>query len=112
MHELSIAMSMMDIVEENARAKGARKVIKVTVVVGKLSGVTGDALKFCFESLTEGTVAENAELSIEEPSATAYCATCDNDVEMERYDFFCPGCGDVLVPQGGRELYVKELEIE
>ena len=61
MHELGIAMEVVDIVTR--RAAGAR-VRRVVLEVGKLTAVLPEALSFSFQLACEGTSAEGAELSI------------------------------------------------
>ena len=112
MHELSIAESMMSVILENVKNKDFNKIHKVVIVVGKLSGVAADSLKFCFEAIKEATPVHDAELVVEEPPAVAFCAPCDKTLEAGPYDFFCPLCDHVLEIRGGKELYVKEVELE
>ena len=62
MHELSITQSVVEICEQNA---GGRRVLSVTLEVGGLSGIVPDAVEFCFEACTRGTLLEGAKLIIE-----------------------------------------------
>ncbi len=112
MHEMSIALSMMELVSENARMNGAKKISRINVVVGNRSGVSADSLRFCFDALKEDTIAGRAELSIEETTATARCAACDGDVVLGPYEFACPVCGGPVAAKGGEELSVRSIEIE
>jgi len=112
MHELSIAESIIDIVLENAKSNGAGKVKKVTVVVGNCSGVVPESLRYCFDIIKKETAADDAELVVEEVSARAHCETCGGDFKVGQYDYVCPKCGDIIMPTGGRELHISEMEIE
>jgi hydrogenase nickel incorporation protein HypA/HybF len=112
MHEMSIALSMMDLVSENARMNNAKKISRINVVVGNRSGVSADSLRFCFDALKEDTIAGSAELVIEETTATARCTACISDVELGQYDFACPVCGGPVAAKGGEELSVRSIEIE
>jgi hydrogenase nickel incorporation protein HypA/HybF len=112
MHELSVAQSMMSVALENAAANNAVKISRIELVVGGLSGVTPDSLLFCFQALREGTIAENAELVITVTAAIAHCAVCNSDFEVGMYDFFCPRCQNPVIPKGGDELFVKDIDIE
>lgn len=112
MHELSVAESMMDLVLENARENEAARVTKVTIVVGNLAGIVTDSLRFCFDAIKKDTMAEGAELLIEEVVATARCPECEKDFTVGQYDFACPRCQGVIIPSGGKELYLKNLEVE
>ncbi len=112
MHELSIAESIIDIVLDGAKSNNAGKVIKVTVVVGNCSGVVPESLKYCFDVIKKETAADSAELVITELSARAHCESCGGDFKVGQYDCVCPECGDIIMPTGGRELHVSEMEIE
>ncbi len=112
MHELSIAESMMELIVESAATNGAERVTKVSIVIGGLADIVADSLKFCFDEIKRGSIADGAELIIEEVSAKAFCHDCQKEFEVGRFDFQCPDCGGVIIPAGGQELYIKEVEIE
>ncbi|HEX2678100.1 MAG TPA: hydrogenase maturation nickel metallochaperone HypA [Polyangiales bacterium] len=109
MHELGVAMQVVDIVAQ--RANGAR-VKRVVVEVGALTAVLPDALRFCFDSATEGTVAEGATLEIIERLARAKCTSCAALLNLDRPFGRCEcGCSE-LEWQSGDELRVFEMEVE
>jgi hydrogenase nickel incorporation protein HypA/HybF len=112
MHELSIATSLINLIVENAQKSGSGNVTKVSIVIGNLAGVVTDSLKFCFDEIKMGTIANDAELVVDEVSATAYCAVCETEFPVGQYVFDCPECGDVIIPSGGKELYLKDMEVE
>jgi hydrogenase nickel incorporation protein HypA/HybF len=62
MHEMALAEGMLEIVESTARASGATKVKRVWLEIGALSHVAPDALLFCFDAVTRGSLAEGATL--------------------------------------------------
>ena len=106
MHELSITLNIVAIVSE--RAKGA-KVTRVTLEVGKLSAVVPDAIRFCFDLVTEGTVLEGAELVVLEIPGLGRCRMCHHDVELGQLVGRCV-CGSVNVERvKGEELTIKEM---
>ena len=113
MHELSIALSLLDLVEEEE----ARREVRVTAVhvrVGALSGVVGDALVSAFELAREGTRHERTNLVIEEVPVVVSCARCAGPKTLESaWLLTCPTCGDPT-PEilSGRELDVVALEID
>ncbi len=108
MHELSIAQSVVEAVTE--RADG-RQVRRVRMVVGRLSGVVPRALLFSFELVCEGTVAEGAELVVDEPSGRARCRTCGNGFDVADLVLLC-GCGSTDVELvRGHELLVSSMEL-
>jgi hydrogenase nickel incorporation protein HypA/HybF len=110
MHELSIADAIVAIAGRHA---DGRRVTRVEVRVGHLRQVVPDALAFAFALVAEGTVAEGAELALEEVPAGGCCRTCGTDGALEAFPLRCGRCGspDVEVTRG-EELRVEELEIE
>jgi len=104
--------SALAIVSREAASHGAARVERVTLRVGAISGVEPEALRFAFEALSPGTVAEGAQLDIDLVPARAHCAECDKDFTIESgFLFECPVCrafsGDV---RSGRELDLARLE--
>ncbi|WP_435972066.1 hydrogenase maturation nickel metallochaperone HypA [Streptomyces sp. Qhu_M48] len=111
MHEMSLAVAVVDQVETAARSRGAVGVSSIELDVGELAGVVADALAFCFELACAGTVVEGAELITRTVPGTARCAPCDEvwPVGMPPR-LLCPGCGaaaDALL--SGRELQIRRV---
>jgi hydrogenase nickel incorporation protein HypA/HybF len=113
MHELSIAMSILDIAADVAGHHQGR-VIAVRVKLGPLSGVQKDALGWAFDLAKEDTILTEAELVIDETSLSAYCPACSAVRTLESdVALCCPVCGGPTPEiKSGRELEVVALEIE
>jgi hydrogenase nickel incorporation protein HypA/HybF len=83
MHEVSIAQGLMKILEDETKKHGVSRVTRVHVRIGELATCVPDALTFAFEIVSEGTVAEGAELKIEVVPARGRCdpskVNCDLD---------------------------------
>lgn len=108
MHELSIAQSIVETVCEKAGEAGVHR---LTLVIGKLSAVMPDALRFCFDLCAEGTVLEGAVLEIIEPAGRGRCPDCGREQEMTSLFDACI-CGAAgLDCIAGDELRIKEMEI-
>jgi hydrogenase nickel incorporation protein HypA/HybF len=108
MHELGITQEVLALV--TARSNGA-KVTRVVLEIGKLSAVLPDAVRFCFELCSEGTVAEGAQLDIIETPGRARCRSCGTEFALAQPFGQCAcGCTD-LDWLAGTELKVKEMEI-
>jgi hydrogenase nickel incorporation protein HypA/HybF len=108
MHELAISQSVVDAVLERT---GSARVTELRLDVGRLSGVVPDALRFCFELVTEGTPLEGAVLRIGEPPGRASCRSCGADFGLDDLVLLCPcGSADVDVT-GGRDLLVRSVEV-
>lgn len=113
MHELALSQGIVDLIREQAEARGFARVLCVRLVIGALSHVEPDAIEFGFDAVSRGTVAEGARLDIERPPGEAYCLSCEKPVPLAERSDPCPACGGHrLVVTGGDELRVKELEVE
>lgn len=113
MHELSIAQSVIELIESEAARHAARRIRKVRLVVGEMSAVVPEALQFCFEVASEGTVAEGAGLEIEKRPLKARCKSCGREFAVQDYTFICPSCGGYHTETiSGNELYVDCIEID
>jgi hydrogenase nickel incorporation protein HypA/HybF len=112
MHELSIALSMLEQIEEEAGRHDGSAVLAVQVKVGILSGVDCDALSFAWEIAREGSKAARAQLEIERVPLLVRCPECGMTHSPEIQAIFCPLCitpeQDIL---SGRELELTSLEI-
>jgi hydrogenase nickel incorporation protein HypA/HybF len=108
MHELAITQSIVDAVSERAAGRHVRS---VRVQVGKLCAVVPDAMTFCFELATAGTVLDGARLDIDETVGRALCRSCGADFELVDLILLCDcGSADVEV-LAGRELRILSMEV-
>jgi hydrogenase nickel incorporation protein HypA/HybF len=113
MHELSIAMSMVDMASEKAAEMGGAKVSALYLKLGRLSGVVKDALLFSWEVACQGTPLEGSALVIEEVPVVVNCTLCRAERTLPGIqNFFCPVC-KTPTPEvlRGKELEVTALEI-
>jgi hydrogenase nickel incorporation protein HypA/HybF len=114
MHELSIAMSIIEMAEEESERHSNAKVTAVHLKLGPLSGVVKTALENAFSLAREGTILENAELKVEQVPIVVNCPNCQAERTLpSMQSFLCPECqtpvSDII---HGRELEVVALEIE
>lgn len=108
MHEMAITQSVVDAVCEHA---AGRHVHSVKLEVGALCAVVPDAMQFCFELATEGTVANGARLDLDVQPGAARCRTCDQRFEVNDLILLCPcGSADVEVI-AGRDLKILSMEV-
>jgi len=113
MHELSIALSVIEGATEEAQRLGGVKVNAVHLKLGALSGVAKDALLFSYELACEGTALEGSRLVIEEVPVTAFCPRCEVERALASIQrMSCPVCGAPTprVAQG-REIELVALEV-
>jgi len=104
---------IVEIVLDHARRANAKRVIKVNLVIGELSGFVGDSIQFYFDILSQETEAEKASLSISRIPARAKCQRCKQEFQPGGMDWLCPECGGPIEEvMGGREFYVESIEVE
>ncbi len=113
MHEVSIALNLLDIVTEECRKNGGSTVDSINLRIGRASGIMTDALLFAFDAVKTGTAAETARLNVEEVPVSGHCRECGNDFEVaEEYVLSCPGCGGASFEiTGGREMDIIDMEV-
>ena len=113
MHELSIAMNIVEICTEEASKAGAQTVSKVELEIGTISGVIPDALEFSWDVAIRDTPIENARLAISLVQARARCLDCKKEFELDDVLNPCPSCGsfgnEILQ---GKELKIKAITID
>jgi len=113
MHELSLAESILETIEEAAQRDGFVRVRTVRLEIGRLSCVEPEALAFCFEAVMRDSIADGAQLDIIALPGSGWCAHCAATVAMETSYDACPQCGAYhLKIISGTEMRVKELEVE
>lgn len=112
MHEMAICESILQVMEEQAAAEAFTAVNAVRLEVGPLAGVELEALRFGFDVVTRGTLADGCRLEVLETPGTAWCLPCGKAVAIsQRYDA-CPDCGShQLQITGGEELRIKDMEV-
>jgi len=113
MHELSIAQSIIEIVEEKTKSNMNKKVKLVHLKVGRLSNILLDSLNFGFETLIQDTNLNDAKLVIEEVPVVIACNDCGINSEVKGLSFFCPECKSNKIKMiSGDELFVTKIELE
>lgn len=114
MHELSIALSIVEMAEEEAVRRGGVQVNAVHLKLGALAGVVKDALLSSYELACDGTGLQGSRLVIEEVPIVANCPKCLAPRMVESLQWLvCPTCQSPLSDLiHGRELQVVALEIQ
>ena len=113
MHELSIAMSIVDAALDEAQ----RRAVQVTAVhlrLGALSGVVKDALLFSYEMACQDTPLHGSRLIVEDIPVVIFCAQCQQENTLNSVQsFICPECGTPTMDiRQGKELEVFAIEVE
>jgi len=112
-HELSIAIALVDVACEAAARLRAPRVDALHVAIGPLAGVVEAALSFSFELAAEGTAVEGATLLFEQAPLTVFCGVCEQERTLTSPQHLrCPVCG-ALAPEirSGRDLQLIAVEV-
>ncbi|MGA2192822.1 MAG: hydrogenase maturation nickel metallochaperone HypA [Nitrospirota bacterium] len=113
MHEVSICESILDILKEEAVKNKASKVTSVTLKIGEMAGVVEDAMRFAFEAVAMGTIAQDATLVMEYVPLTARCRSCGKTFHIVGYAFSCKHCESPEIEViSGRELQIEDIDME
>ena len=113
MHELAICQSLMNQVESIAQERNAASVTSIVIGMGPLSGVEVQLLKNAYPIASAGTIAEHAELVIEQLPLRVKCNSCGAESDASPNKLVCAQCGDwrtTLV--SGDELMLMSVELE
>jgi hydrogenase nickel incorporation protein HypA/HybF len=113
MHEMSIAMNVVEIAVTTARANGAGKINRVELALGALSGIIPEALHFCFASAAKETPAAEAELQLHIENGEAICESCGHQFACQQRVPACPQCGEMVFQvSGGTEMRVVAINVD
>lgn len=113
MHEMSIAEGIIQVLEDQAVEQGYQRVKAVWLEIGPLAMIETEALRFCFDAVTRGSLAEHATLNIITIQGQAFCMQCLKTVPVQQRFDACCECGSYqLQVTQGEEMRIKELEVE
>lgn len=113
MHEMSLCEGVLQVLQDQASSVGFNRVKTVWLEIGDLAGVDAEAMRFGFDVVVKGSVADGAALEIINLPGRAWCMTCGHEVRVSQRFDPCPDCGGYqLQVTGGDELRIKELEVE
>jgi hydrogenase nickel incorporation protein HypA/HybF len=114
MHELSIAMSIVELAQEESQRLGGLRVTAVHLRLGLLAGVVKDALLSSYEMASADTPLKGSRLVVEEVPGVVYCPACDARRPVRSSEWFsCSACGSVASEiVAGKGLEVVSLEVE
>lgn len=113
MHELSIAHSLVTLVQQHLPSATVR-VTAVDVRLGALAGVVRGALEFCYDVATDGTPLQGSTLRIEDVPVVIHCPTCRaNRTLPSVVSFRCPVCDTPSADiREGREIELGAIEYD
>lgn len=112
MHELSIVQGIVAIAEEQFRKHNSRKIEKIEIEIGSLSGVMLESLNFVWDIGVRDSVLAETEKEFHFIQAQCKCGTCGDLYDVNTLFDACPQCGEFLNELVcGKELRVKTLTI-
>lgn len=112
MHELSVCNALIEQVERIAREHGARSVTRIRLRVGPLSGIETPLLERAWPLASAGTVAADAELTIDNADIVVRCTRCGEETLAVVNRLLCGACGDFRTRLvSGEDLLLERLEL-
>ena len=112
MHEMSLCEGIRRVVDQAAAAPEINRVTRVRLEIGRFAGVEKPALEFAWEVVMRGSKAEGAALEMIDLPGRALCYDCMEAVEIDHRLDPCPTCGGgKLIPDGGDEMRIKDMEV-
>lgn len=112
MHELSIALGIVELAEREAIKAKASTIETIELEIGELSGVEIEALEFAWPVAVEGTMLEKAKKIIDKISGKAKCLECENLYDINNLYDSCPKCKSHFKDiYKGKELRVKSISV-
>lgn len=113
MHEMSIALNIIDLIKEEVKKNYASVVKEFEVEVGSVSGVEIEALKFALEIAVKDTFMEKTKQTITPVAATALCLECNKDFSLSWFYEPCPFCNAINIKIiKGKELKIKSITVD
>ena len=113
MHELGITQNILDLAVEKAEEAGASEILKVNLVIGEMTGIVEDCVRFYFDFLSENSIASGATLSFKRIPTRLRCRQCEHSFTPESPPWNCPQCHNWdMEITAGQELYIDSIEVE
>jgi hydrogenase nickel incorporation protein HypA/HybF len=114
MHELSIAISIVEMAEEESQRQGGVRITTVHLRLGALAGVVKNALQSSYELACEETSLAGSALVIDDVPGVIFCPACNVRRPVETSEWFrCAECGSLASEiVSGKELELVSLEVE
>jgi hydrogenase nickel incorporation protein HypA/HybF len=113
MHELTITQNVLSLALQHAGRANARRITRINLSVGEISGIVDESVQFYFDFLSKDTLAEGAQICFTRLPARFQCQQCGAEFPLRDGDWTCPVCqatgGQVI---SGRQFYMESIEVE
>lgn len=113
MHESSLTEDLVTHALAHAREVNAHRISRIKVTIGALSDATPESIRWYFDAMSVGTLAEGAELEFQTAPGIARCEACGGEVEIDQPFAACPACGAMTLQIiGGDAVYLTGLDVD
>jgi hydrogenase nickel incorporation protein HypA/HybF len=113
MHELTVTKQLLDLALKHASTAEASQVTELNVVVGDLSSFAEDAVRFCWDLVSRGTICEGAALRLRRIPAELTCLDCGGTHTLVGELVPCPYCQSAhLRVTAGDDLLLESIDVE
>jgi hydrogenase nickel incorporation protein HypA/HybF len=113
MHEVSLIEDVIALVEQERTRQAFTRVNRIRLEVGLLGDAEPEALRFCFNAVAVGTIAEGSRLEIKTVAGEGWCERCRRTAPMDERFAACPECvGVQLRLTAGDAFRLAEMEVE
>jgi hydrogenase nickel incorporation protein HypA/HybF len=113
MHELGITQQLLDLTLRYAEEAGAARVLQLNLIIGEFSSIVDESVQFYWDMISEGTIAEKAELHFERVPGKLRCAACGHEFGVSEFDGHCPACGGLQASViDGDQFRLESIEVE
>lgn len=113
MHEMSLALNIVEIITNKALEEEAKKITEIDLEIGELAGIEQSALEFCMEAACRDTLAEGAKVIYSPVEALARCGACQHEFKPEFLFTRCPSCNGFQVDViQGKEFKIRSINID
>ncbi len=113
MHEMSVTQSLLELALRHAERADAQRILRLNLVIGELASIVDESVQFYWDIVSQGTIAEGAELCFERVPGQMRCVDCGHTFPLNGRDYLCPACGQArVVAAGGDEFRLESIEVE
>ena len=113
MHELAVTESLLEIALRHAERAGARRIVRLNLVVGELASIVDESVQFYWDIISRDTIAEGAQLRFDRVPGTLRCMRCGHVFPIDGANYTCPECGEArVVVAGGDEFRLDSIEVD
>jgi hydrogenase nickel incorporation protein HypA/HybF len=113
MHEFSIAMSIIEIAEKEAKKSSAKSITELVLDIGTQAGIEFYALDTALEMAVKNTMLEKAKIQVNKIQAKARCTECNTEFDIENIFDPCPHCSGIYHELiCGKEMQIKSLVVD